>query len=119
MKRLKNIVNNNETLGGKIFDWAIQAFIIISLITFSVETLSNLSLESKAALRTVELVTVIVFSVEYFLRILCSESKPRFIFSFYGIIDLAAILPFYLTTGIDLRSIRALRLMKLSQHSKS
>jgi voltage-gated potassium channel len=42
-----------------------------------------------------------------------ADSKPRFIFSFFGLIDLVAILPFYLSFGIDLRSLRALRFLRL------
>jgi voltage-gated potassium channel len=54
-----------------------------------------------------------VFTLEYLLRIYVADSKPRFIFSFFGIIDLLAIIPFYLSFGIDLRSLRALRFLRL------
>ena len=57
--------------------------------------------------------TVAIFSVEYLLRIWLSNKKLAYIFSFFGIIDLVAILPFYLSAGIDLRSIRVLRLMRV------
>ena len=54
-----------------------------------------------------------IFTVEYILRLMVADKKLKFIFSFYGLIDLAAILPFYIATGIDLRLIRALRLLRL------
>jgi voltage-gated potassium channel len=54
-----------------------------------------------------------VFTLEYLLRIMVADHKLKFIFSFFGMIDLIAILPFYLTTGLDLRSIRAMRLLRL------
>ena len=54
-----------------------------------------------------------MFTVEYLLRIFVSDNKIKFIFSFYGLVDLFAILPFYLSTGIDLRSLRILRLLRL------
>ena len=44
-------------------------------------------------------------SIEYFLRIYVADSKLKYIFSFYGIINLLAIVPFYVKAGIDLRSI--------------
>ncbi|MHC5135804.1 MAG: ion transporter, partial [Planctomycetota bacterium] len=54
-----------------------------------------------------------IFSIEYFLRVLVADKKIRFIFSFFGIIDLLAILPFYLRLGIDLRSIRSIRMLRI------
>ena len=64
-------------------------------------------------LNTFELVSVIIFSLEYLIRIYTSDKKLKFIFSFYGIIDLLAILPFYLSFGFDLRSARILRFLRL------
>src|SRR5436190_9606720 len=87
--------------------------IVISLIDFSVETLPDLSPTAQAWLSGIELAIVIFFTVEYGLRVLTAENKFKFIFSFFGIIDLLSILPFYLSLGIDLRSIRALRLFRL------
>jgi len=54
-----------------------------------------------------------VFTIEYILRIYVADNKLRFIFSFFGIIDFLAILPFYLAVGVDLRSLRALRFLRL------
>lgn len=61
----------------------------------------------------IELATVIVFSAEYLLRFSVADSKPGFVFSFFGMIDLLAILPFYLSTGLDMRSLRAVRMLRL------
>jgi voltage-gated potassium channel len=113
MKKLKNIIEKNDTKGGRIFDIFIQSLIIISLISFSIETIPDLSDRLKKVLEVSEFVIVIIFSLEYILRLIVSERKLKFIFSFYGLIDLLAILPFYITTGIDLRSIRAFRLLRL------
>jgi voltage-gated potassium channel len=54
-----------------------------------------------------------IFTVEYLLRLYASEKKLSFIFSFYGLVDLIAILPYYLFLGLDLRSMRAFRLIRL------
>ena len=64
-------------------------------------------------LKVIEILSVLIFSVEYLLRIYVSVKKLKFIFSFYGLIDLFAILPFYLSIGIDLRSLRIFRLFRL------
>lgn len=110
---LKNTVENNNTKTGRAFDLAIQLLIVISLVAFSLETLPNLSDKAQSCLRTVEVLTVAVFTVEYVLRVYLASPKRNFIFSFFGLVDLLSIVPFYLSAGIDLRSIRALRLLRL------
>lgn len=110
---LKRIIENNDTKKGRIFDLSIQILIIISLISFSVETIPNLTAKTIKILRYIEVATVILFTIEYILRITVSDKKIKFIFSFYGLVDLFAILPFYLSKGIDLRSLRILRLLRL------
>ncbi len=111
--RWKAIVEDNTTPLGKAFDLAIQFLIIVSLISFSIETLPNLSQSTSSLLQKIELVTVLIFTAEYLLRVLVAERRFKFIFSFYGAVDLLAILPFFLSTGIDLRSIRVFRLLRL------
>ena len=113
MPSIKSIVEENTTFAGRMFDLVCQFLIVVSLISFSVDTLPNLTLETRRLLRYIEIGTVGVFTLEYLLRIIVADHKLKFIFSFFGIIDLLAILPFYLTTGIDLRSIRAVRLLRL------
>ncbi len=113
MIALKKFIEENDTKAGKYFDLFIQSLIILSLISFSIETLPNLSLISRNILWHLEVFCITVFSIEYILRIIVADSRIKFIFSFYGLIDLFAILPFYLSTGIDLRSIRVFRLLRL------
>jgi voltage-gated potassium channel len=91
----------------------IQSLIILSLFTFSFETLPNLSDAARSALRVFEVATVAIFTIEYVSRIIVAERKLRFIVSFYGLVDLLAILPFYVASGLDLRSIRVVRLLRL------
>ena len=110
---LKEIVEENDTKSGRFFDLFIQTLIILSLISFSIETLPNLDEYNVNKLHTFEIFSVAIFTIEYFLRIFVSDNKLKFIFSFYGLVDLFAILPFYLSTGIDLRSIRIFRLFRL------
>ncbi|GAB2191792.1 hypothetical protein MAH1_34000 [Sessilibacter sp. MAH1] len=111
--KARTILNDPETISGRIFALFIQTLIIISLITFSVDTLPDLSASTKLILQRIELVTVIIFTIEYLLRLITAERKLRFVFSFYGLIDLVAIVPFYLSTGLDLRAVRIFRLLRL------
>lgn len=111
--KLKRIVEDTDTKAGRIFDLSIQVLIVLSLITFSVSTIPDLSEQATAILFIAEIVTVVIFSLEYLLRIFVADRKLNYIFSFYGIVDFLAIIPFYLGAAIDLRSIRIFRLFRL------
>jgi voltage-gated potassium channel len=95
------------------FEYIFQTLIVLSLVAFAFETLPLLSKGSRAFLHRFEIFTVAVFSLEYLLRLIFCKPRLSYAFSFYGIVDLVAILPFYLTTGLDLRSLRAFRLLRL------
>lgn len=110
---IKSIIEENTSRSGFIFDFAIQGLIVVSLVTFSIETLPDLSEAVRRLLRNAEIFTVLVFTAEYLLRLYVADRKLSFIFSFFGLVDLLAILPFYVSTGIDLRSIRAIRLFRI------
>ncbi len=113
LDRLKRIVEHNDTPAGRAFDLSIQALIVLSLVTFSLETLPNLSPETKAWLYRVEVITVLIFTAEYLVRLFLADRKLAFALSFFGVIDLLAILPFYLAIGMDLRSIRIFRFLRV------
>lgn len=112
-KQLKETIEETKTPAGRIFDLTIQVLVLVSIITFTIETLPNLSTSSCVTLRHLEVFIVSVFTIEYLLRFIVADNKVRFIFRFTSIIDLLAILPFYLSTGIDLRSLRIFRLFRL------
>ena len=118
---ISEIVNNNDTVAGRVFDGFIFFLIILSLFTFSLETLPGLTDEQREYLHYSEIVISILFTIEYVLRIVTAEKKTSYIFSFYGFIDLMAILPFYLVfLGVDLyviRALRVLRIVKLTRYS--
>ncbi|NNJ70738.1 MAG: ion transporter [Kiritimatiellales bacterium] len=112
-KTINDIVNSTDHTAGRVFVFIIQFLILLSLITFSIDTLPNLSEKTQNILNVLEVVTVAIFTAEYILRLVVADSKIRFATSFYGLVDLAAILPFYLTTGLDLRAIRSFRFLRL------
>ena len=109
----------------KTLEIAIQILIILSLVCFTIETVSGLHPETYELLNILEIVFVGIFTLEYLARIYFSKQKLKFIFSFFGLIDLIAILPFYLSLGFDLRTIRAVRfirvfrLLKLTRYNKA
>ncbi len=113
MELLKEIIIRSDTRRGRIFDLIIQVLIVISLISFSIETLPGLSGNTYSFLAGIEVFVVVVFTVEYVLRIIVTEKKLSYIFSFYGVVDLLAILPFYLSGSVSLQAIRIIRLLRL------
>lgn len=108
----------------KIFDDVILSLIFVNIISMFVLTFP-VSAKVETAINHFEIVAVMVFTVEYVLRVWTSEflypqvSKPKaavkYIFSFMALIDLIAILPFYLPfiTNIDLTILRALRFVRV------
>ncbi len=107
------------------FDYLIISLIILNVIAIILESFSEIALHFSNALFVFETVSVIIFSLEYLLRVYISDlthpsnnklkSAFKFIFSFYGLIDLLAIIPFYLPffIKIDFRFLRILRLFRL------
>ena len=122
---ITNIVQKSDTTAGRAFDVCIMVLIVYSVITLSFETLPGLPESVDAFLRTSETVVTLIFTAEYLLRIATAPNRRKYIFSFYGLVDLAAILPFYISTGLDLRAVRAFRLLrvfrllKLQRYSKA
>jgi voltage-gated potassium channel len=114
MTSLKQIVEETDTRMGKVFDLTIQILIVVSAVSFAIETLPGLSSTTIRLLAISEAVIIGVFTAEYLLRLYFSQKKLSFVFSFYGLIDLAAVLPFYLALGLDLRSLRIFRLARLA-----
>ncbi|MFK7920899.1 MAG: ion transporter [Bacteroidia bacterium] len=119
------------------FDRLIVFLICVSIIEIVLESFVELRTNYKAAFTFTEICTTIVFSIEYLLRLWTADLKYpgvspwrarlNFVFSFVGLVDLLAILPFYLPFffKFDLRFVRVLRVMrllrifKLSRYTKS
>ena len=112
-QKLRSIVDDNTTPLGKFFDVFIQFLIITSLVAFTIETFPDNTEQTQTALHYFEFFCVIIFSIEYILRIYIAEKPFKYIFSFYGMIDLLAILPFYLTELFDFRALRAFRIFRI------
>lgn len=110
---IRGIIDNTENTPGKVFAYSIQFLIIVSLVTFSIDTLPDLAPRTKEVLRLIEVITVVIFTIEYILRLIVAEKAFKFVFSFYGLVDLVAILPFYIASGLDLRAVRVFRLLRL------
>lgn len=129
-KRIKNRVfeiiqtATDGNIASRVFDISIIVLIIINVITVIAETFSLPEIVS-TIFYYIEFVSVIVFTVEYVLRVWTADllypdmspikARIKYIFSFMALIDLFAILPFYIpfVLPIDLRVLRVLRIIRL------
>ena len=114
----------------KIFDIFILILICLNVLSVFVETF-KISSRVRTILSDIELFSIIIFSIEFILRVWTAEflyenlspikSKIKYIFSFMALIDLFAILPFYIpfVIKVDLRVLRILRLFRLSRIVKA
>ena len=113
----------------KIWDLSLFGLVLLNLIAVALESVPTLQINYGSWFYSFEIFSVIVFTVEYVARVWSAPAKRdhengetglkarmRYIFSFYGLIDLVAILPFYIQAffpGLDLRVLRALRLLRI------
>lgn len=124
--RLHQVVFENDTPAGRAFDLALIALVLASVAIVSLETVSGFAPGTYRVLRTAEWVLTIVFTIEYVLRLIAVRRPLAYAGSFFGIVDLLAILPTYaslLFPGAQallvvrvLRLLRVFRVLKLSRH---
>ncbi len=107
------ILNGVDPRLGRPFEIVWAVLIFLSAFFLAVETEPKLSDTMQSILAVEEAIVVSLFSAEYGLRIWSAPKRWQYIFSFWGVVDLLAILPFYLALGIDLRGLRAVRLLRL------
>lgn len=111
------VIYQTNTKAGRLFDLILLGVILVSVLLVMMETVADFNLKYHSYLITLEWIITIFFTIEYLLRILSINKPIQYIFSFYGIIDLLAILPMFaslfLTGSNILTVIRALRLLRL------
>ncbi|MDH5366851.1 MAG: ion transporter [Cyclobacteriaceae bacterium] len=106
-EKLRDIIESNSSKSGQYFDTLILTLIFLSLIIFSIETLQGISTIAKSTLHYIEIFCVVLFTIEYILRIYDAKKPLKYLFSFYAVIDLIAIVPFYLKNTVDLKTVPA------------
>ena len=120
------IIFEADTPAGKAFDIVLIFTIIVSVVAVMLETVAPVRARYGPILRTTEWVITILFTVEYILRLLCVGQPARYARSFFGIVDLLAILPTYISVIVPgaqalavvrvLRILRVFRVLKLVQY---
>lgn len=116
-EKLHEVIYEADTPEGKLFDVVLLIIILISVIAVMLESVAGIKAVYGYELDIIEWVITAFFTVEYIARIISVKKPAAYIFSFYGVIDLLALLPKYigiLFPGLGfLLSIRALRLLRV------
>ena len=115
--RLHEIIYEADTRAGKLFDVVLFIAIIASIILVMLESVKSFDTKYHNFLNISEWIITILFSIEYIARIITVKKPLKYIFSFYGIIDLLSTIPkylsFFLVGSHSLVALRALRLMRI------
>lgn len=119
-RRLHEIVFEADTKYGRLFDIVLLIVIILSVVCVLLESVDAIRADFRHILYISEWVFTILFTIEYILRITLIGKPIKYVFSFYGIVDLLAILPSYLViffsgaqSLIIIRSLRLLRIFRI------
>lgn len=116
-EKLYVIIFESDTPKGKLFDVFLFGFIIASVLVVILESVVTFSDRFRLILQILEYIFTAFFTFEYLVRIYCSPHPKKYIFSFFGIVDLLATLPLYLgfifTNARYLLIIRTFRLIRV------
>lgn len=116
-QNLHEIIYEADTKAGKWFDVGLIILIIISILVVMLESVESINTHYNSILDKIEWIITILFTIEYILRIICIKKPSTYIFSLYGIIDLLATIPKYLSIFFvgthALVALRALRLLRI------
>ena len=121
------IIYHADTPTGKWFDILLMVFIVLSVLTIILDSVLELHLKYGELFYVLEWFFTIVFTFEYILRLISIKSPVRYMFSFFGIVDILSIIPTYLSlffVGTQqllviriLRILRVFRILKLVQYT--
>ena len=118
-QRLYIILFEAETVKGKVFDVILLVLILASVLVVCLESVPKLHGRYLPVFRLLEWTFTVVFTIEYFLRIYSTPRPLKYIFSFYGLVDLLSIVPTYLSLILVgsqyLLVVRVLRLLRIGR----
>ncbi len=115
-RRLFLIIFESDTAAGKAFDVALLIAIFLSVIVVMLESVQSIAATHGPVLHALEWVFTILFTIEYVLRLLCVRRPTTYAWSFYGVVDLIAVVPSFIslfTGGNYVMVVRVLRLLRV------
>lgn len=124
--RLHEIIFESNTRAGRVFDLVLIWLILLSVATVILESIRQVRQQYGELLYALEWMFTVLFTVEYVLRLVSVRHPQRYAVSFFGVVDLLAIIPTYLSIFVPgsqyllviriLRLLRIFRLLKLSEY---
>jgi voltage-gated potassium channel len=124
--KLHEIIFEAETPAGKAFDIGLICTILLSVLVVMLESVAGIRQQNGQVLHATEWVFTMAFTIEYLLRLYCVGKPLRYAGSFYGMVDLLAIIPTYVSVFIlgtqyllvirIIRILRVFRVLKLMQY---
>lgn len=124
--RLYEIIFEADTRAGKTFDVLLFVAILISVGLTMLQSVKSIRMECGTVLFALNAGFTVIFTIEYILRLYCAPKPLRYAHSFFGVVDLLAVLPFYIglfipsTRFLDvikvLRMMRIFRVLKMAQY---
>ena len=131
-RKIHEVIFEADTFYGKLYDILLLITICISIAVVMLESIPSFYKEHNTLLKSIEWVVVILFTIEYVLRIFCIDKPIKYIFSFYGLIDLISFLPTYILRILNpsiivnelelariIRLLRVFRIFKLGRYIES
>lgn len=116
-RRLHEVIFEADTPVGKTFDVALLVVIVLSVMIVMLDSVQAISDAYRLPLLIAEWVITILFTIELLARLACVARPWQYVRSFYGIVDLLAVIPTYLSVFVSgsesLLVIRALRLVRI------
>lgn len=117
-RNLYEVVFETDSPAGQRFDMLVLVMVLVNLICVSLETVSAVYEVYGPWLEGLEWVFTILFTIEYFARLICCQKPLRYVFSVLGLVDLIAAVPTYIspffgTSATPLKVIRGLRLLRV------
>jgi voltage-gated potassium channel len=116
-EKLQRIIFGVDTPAGRAFDVALLILIIASITILMLESVQEINTKWAWLFKYLDWVITALFTIEYLLRLWVADKRAKYVFSFFGLIDLFSILPLYLSLVITgshtLAVIRVLRLLRV------
>lgn len=124
--KIYTIIFGTDTPAGKLFDITLIYTILFSVLVVVLDSVHSLSENYGLYFMGMEWILTVAFTIEYGFRVYCSPNRWRYIFSFYGLVDILSIIPTYLSLFVDdisylliirlLRVLRVFRVLKLVRY---
>nr|WP_245399618.1 ion transporter [Atopomonas sediminilitoris] len=127
-ERIYKVIYGTDTAAGRLFDEMLLVAILLSVAVVMLDSVEQVRAWPGEVLGTLEWIFTALFTVELILRLYCNPKPWRYVFSFYGMVDIIAVLPSYLSLFFGdaqyllvvriLRLMRVFRVLRLVEYSK-